>query len=298
MQDDERVVVGMIGCGVQGQLMLARFQKQESQFRVGAVFDTNEETERTVDSFEGVFSCDGLSLVYISTPPDTHLSLIRAAAAAGLPTLCEKPLCGKKDLEEAGQLEDTPALAFNFCFRHNNAVNETLRRLLKPLSLVRIDFTCHFTQWPRAWQPAGAWLSGGGSGGYTREVFSHFAFLLVDLLGTLEFVSSSVERAAPSEAETCVVAHMRCGETPVRLVGSVGGGQEEVVLIFRGEAGSEVRLSDWETISSNGDILEMLDEQPASLFDELQRLARGQPHQLPSLPQALQVLKVVEAILQ
>ena len=57
----------------------------------------------------------------ICTPPDLHLSQIRQCLDAGLPVLCEKPLCGLGQLAEAEALLGHPnagkvMVAFNYRF--------------------------------------------------------------------------------------------------------------------------------------------------------------------------------------
>lgn len=44
------------------------------------------------DSVEAMIAAGGCDLVYVAAPNDAHLAPVRAAAAAGLPVLCEKPI--------------------------------------------------------------------------------------------------------------------------------------------------------------------------------------------------------------
>ena len=52
------------------------------------------------DPFE-MIAAGGIDLLDIITPPETHLALIRAAAAAGLHIICQKPFCA--NLAEASE---------------------------------------------------------------------------------------------------------------------------------------------------------------------------------------------------
>lgn len=54
----------------------------------------------------------------VCTPPDLHLAYVSRCLAAGLPVLCEKPLCGWGQVAEAEELPpDAPVmLAFNYRF--------------------------------------------------------------------------------------------------------------------------------------------------------------------------------------
>ena len=49
--------------------------------------------------------------------------------------------------------------------------------------IVAADVRLHFARWPRDWQAGAAWLAERQEGGYVREVFSHFAYLIQRLLG-------------------------------------------------------------------------------------------------------------------
>jgi 1,5-anhydro-D-fructose reductase (1,5-anhydro-D-mannitol-forming) len=55
------------------------------------------------DSVEAMIAADACDLVYVAAPNDAHLAPVRAAAAAGLPVLCEKPI--------AASLADAEAMA-------------------------------------------------------------------------------------------------------------------------------------------------------------------------------------------
>lgn len=55
------------------------------------------------DSVEAMIAADACDLIYVAAPNDAHLGPVRAAAAAGLPVLCEKPI--------AASLADAEAMA-------------------------------------------------------------------------------------------------------------------------------------------------------------------------------------------
>lgn len=62
----------------------------------------------------------------IATPPDLHLQQIRQCLDAGLPVLCEKPLCGLGKLEEARELLAHPN-AGKVMIAHNYRYHPGLR---------------------------------------------------------------------------------------------------------------------------------------------------------------------------
>jgi D-apiose dehydrogenase len=58
------------------------------------------------DPFE-MIAAGGIDLLDIITPPETHLALIRAATAAGLHIICQKPFCANlAEAEEATRLAE------------------------------------------------------------------------------------------------------------------------------------------------------------------------------------------------
>lgn len=76
-----------------------------------------------------LFTVETFDFAVIATPPDLHLAQIRQCLDAGLPVLCEKPLCGLGQLAEAEKLLDHPnadkvMVGFNYRF------HPTLKRLL------------------------------------------------------------------------------------------------------------------------------------------------------------------------
>lgn len=79
--------------------------------------------EAALDYFDGTAPDFPLpNFAVIATPPDLHLSQIRQCLDAGLPVLCEKPLCGLGQLAEAEQLLQHPnadkvMVAYNY--RHH-----------------------------------------------------------------------------------------------------------------------------------------------------------------------------------
>lgn len=74
---------------------------------------------------------DPFDFAVVSTPPDLHLSQIRQCLDAGLPVLCEKPLCSLGQLDKARELLSHPnadkvMVAYNY--RFNPALIEARKR--------------------------------------------------------------------------------------------------------------------------------------------------------------------------
>uniref|UniRef100_A0A7S0ZAN6 Inositol 2-dehydrogenase n=1 Tax=Timspurckia oligopyrenoides TaxID=708627 RepID=A0A7S0ZAN6_9RHOD len=99
---DERLRVGVIGCGRIGQVHLETLVRLDNVNVVGVV-DVVEETAKKIaekyaissfskdplDIFDGDPKCDA---VWICTPTFMHVPLIKQAAERGIHVFCEKPL--------------------------------------------------------------------------------------------------------------------------------------------------------------------------------------------------------------
>ena len=92
--------VGFIGAGEIAQTHAAAVA-QVAGARLAAVYDVLPERAgalaamygaRPCGSLEQLLSTSGLDIIYILTPPNVHAEQIVAAAEAGLPVMCEKPI--------------------------------------------------------------------------------------------------------------------------------------------------------------------------------------------------------------
>ncbi len=245
--------------------------------------------------------------VYIATPPATHPELVRQAAAAGAGVFCEKPLAvdvddARRAVAEAARVPN--AINFPFAAAPAVAALEGLVRAAGAPRRVEVQF--HFAQWPRAWQhEAAGWLAGREQGGFTREVFSHFAYLTRRLCGPCAVRWARVRHPDDAaRAETHVLAELACGEVPVTVVGGVGGAAPDFnAWTLYGEAGS-ARLQDWGRVFS-GDAEGWTEVEPsvkepfplAGQLDALDRTLAGAPA-LPDLPEGLHLRVLGEAQLQ
>ena len=314
--DSQQLRVGVIGLGLMGQRMLKSL-RAHSAFSVVAGHDADPARSTAVADEFGFTSCassqelltrEDLDLVYVATPPASHVPLGAAVLERGLPLFVEKPLAvDLADAEELVRLAERSGLpaVMNFPF----ATLPGLRMFERELSSgaagapLRVELVLHFSQWPRSWHDAGPWLAGDREGGFLREVFSHFAYLTRRLLGPLAVVSAAVQRQ-PGCGETRVLAELEAGGVPLSLVGGVGGAAPDfnrwtlfcTERAFRVEDWSEVSVSDggpWRAHS-----LEAGESRGAeSQLDELASLLRGGPSCLPSLAEGLGVMRAVEGLL-
>lgn len=314
--------VGVLGLGLMGRRMLGSMG-EHAGFEVLTGFDLDAEVMRAVAaefeftpsaSLDALLARDDLDLIYVATPPASHVPIARRVFERGLPLFLEKPL--SVDLVEAEELVrlaegERHVAAINFPL----ATLPGLRRFERELALdandpacagapLRVEIVLHFSQWPRTWHTAGEWLAGDGEGGFLREVFSHFAYLTQRLLDPLEVVTSQVERAA-GRGETRVVADLLAGEVPVSLVGGAVGAAPDFNRWTLFCEKRSYRVEDWSVVSTSdgGPWIELEPESGESRgaetqLDELAKLLRDEDSSLPSLRDGLDVMRAVEGLLR
>ena len=315
------VTLGVIGAGIMGERMLAAvFDRADGPVRAAGIWDPSPQAAARVaarfpdvpvlaDSDAVIAACD---CVYVASPPASHLDHARAALAAGRTVFCEKPLAVDVAAARALVAEAGDRGAVNFPFASSPGV-ASLRDWIetgavgRPTSL-RIEVA--FATWPRPWQAdAARWLDGRAEGGFTREVVSHFLFLARRLLGPLDGLAARVAYPDGGRSERRIEATFRAGGVPATVVGAVGETERDDTNLWQleGEAGA-VRLRDWSIAERRheGEFAPAPDAMPnerarmVSLgrqLDGVAHLARGEPHHLATLREALDVQEVVEAIL-
>jgi predicted dehydrogenase len=150
---------------------------------------------------------------------------------------------------------------------------------------------------------ASSWLAGRAQGGMTREVLSHWIYLVERLLGHTELEAAAVRYPPGGKlAETHVLAQLSASGVPVCVACSVGGrGPDQVECTFWGSAQS-CRIRDWSRLAiSSGeawvDAGAADDRRQQSQLDQAAAALAGEPHGLPSFRDALSVQERIEAIL-
>jgi myo-inositol 2-dehydrogenase/D-chiro-inositol 1-dehydrogenase len=105
--------LGLVGAGRMGRTHLSALQRSEA-VEVVAVAEPSPASRAALaglsdvpvhESLASMIAAGGLDGVLIATPSGSHIAMIQAAAAAGLPILCEKP-CGLSaiDAGRAGEI--------------------------------------------------------------------------------------------------------------------------------------------------------------------------------------------------
>ncbi len=316
------VALGIIGAGIMGERLLnAVLQQDPGLLHACGIWDPAPAAmERMAKTFPQVPRLPEAAAViaasdctYIASPPASHLQHARAALAAGKSVFSEKPLA--VDVVDAARFvaEAGDRGAVNFPFASSPAV-ATLRHWIESGEIGtprRIAIEVGFAAWPRSWQvDAASWLDKPMQGGFTREVVSHFLFLSRRLVGPLHGLRGKASFSQAGHSERRISATLQAGDLPITLAGAVGETTKDDhnVWLLEGDKGA-VRLCDWSiaqrrmpdgTWQQAPDALPQERARPLALKRQLEgvaRLARGEPHHLATLADALNVQEIVEGIL-
>lgn len=314
--------MAVIGLGVIGRRMIEQVARHGA-FRVASAWDASPAARHAAalaipglpmaaDAGDAIARPD-VDVVYVGTPPRSHRLLVERAARAAKVVFCEKPLAVSLEDGEAmvGAVRASGvAHAVNFPF----ASSEPVRLLAQVLEqsdfgLAGAAVRMRFSVWPRDWQASATWLAQEAEGGPTREVLSHWVYLLQRLFGEVELLAAHVDAPLAGACERASAAILRTGGVLATMSAQVGGAApDEVVAEFHG-VGRTLRLRDWHLLTEAGGVggaEAPVPGQPADArsavqqaqLGELAALIEGRAHALPGFPAALQVQRVVEAILR
>jgi predicted dehydrogenase len=319
---DNRIAIGIIGTGIMGERLLnAIVQHAPETLRISGVWDPAPAAMARISAgfpqvraFPDAASVIAASdCVYIASPPASHLVHARAALAADRTFFGEKPLAIDVADARAFVVEAGDRGAVNFPFASSPGVASLKEWLAKgeigKPAHIRIEVA--FASWPRSWQvDAAGWLDKPAQGGFTREVVSHFLFLSHRLIGPLHGLEASVAFPEAGKSERRIEARLLAGDIEVTLTGGVGttAKDDHNIWMLAGDKGA-IRLCDWSIAERRlpdgswqraPDALPNEQARPLALKRQLEgvvRLARGEPHHLATLAEALNVQEIVEAIL-
>lgn len=316
--------LGFIGFGIMGERLLrAALNHDRSVIAVSGVFDPDPQTaqrlaaiDRTLVAYPTAADVIAASdCLHIASPPLSHLGYLRQCQAAGKSALCEKPLATDV-AAAAAAVEDLARLGIragvNFPFASSFAV-DYLRQWLGEGAIgtpQRVDVELAFAAWPRSWQvDAVRWLDGRAEGGFTREVGSHFLFLARRLFGPLSLKSATCAYPEAGRSERSISADLTAGAMPVSLTGGVGttAKDDHNTFTITGTKG-RIRLRDWSFAEreTDGAWQAPADAMPnekarplvlARQLDKVARMTGGEAQDLATLGEALEVQRIVEAIL-
>jgi 1,5-anhydro-D-fructose reductase (1,5-anhydro-D-mannitol-forming) len=311
--------IGIIGLGIMGQRMLSNMSLHDA-FDVVAIFDPDQISPDLpyINSADELIAHPDVDLIYIACPPEYHEGYAIAAAKAGKPVFCEKPLGinvaqSQKLVETIESMGIQNAVNFSFAASPSRAF---LRSYLADGAFGKIeaiDIRLHFSTWPRHWQEAATWLGKRRQGGYVREVLSHFVYLTESVFGPLSLEQAIVRYPYGMDgdlAESHVYANLTCSDVPVSVAGGIGGtGPDRIEFTVWGQKNS-CRLDDWYTAYlSDGQTWRLamteIDDLKGDIrqvgrvrqLDNLVKFMRGEAHELPDFRAALSVQQIIEGIL-
>lgn len=326
--------LGIIGAGIMGERMIrAALDHAARVVEIGPVWDASSAALDRLAAIVPVRAASAAEViarsdcVYVATPPGTHLAYADQALSAGRAVFLEKPLA--TDMREArafARRREGAPVAVNFPFASSFAVEQLQAWIAAgtagPSPTLAIDVA--FRTWPRTWQhDAAAWLDTPAEGGFTREVVSHFLFLAARLCGPLHLEHATVEPGPAGASERNITATLTARPAssptgtpqamPVALTGSVGTTDADDhntwTLTPTTPGAAAIRLRDWSfaerqapdgTWHGTGNDLPNAEMRPLVLRRQLEavdRMTRGEPHRLATVPEALAVQAIVEAIL-
>lgn len=322
--------LSIVGYGIMGERLLRAALDHAADFvSISGVWDPSAEAmarlgrhlPQVKQAASAAALLDGTDVLYVASPPASHLGYAGAALDRGLAVFCEKPFA--IDVAEAQAFLDQQGdranrIAVNFPFASSLGVQQ-LRDWLAEDAIgkpERLAIEVGFAQWPRPWQmDAVGWLDRRQQGGFVREVVSHFLFLASRLGGTLELLPGhKVSYPEADRSERGLTANLRAGNLPLDLQGSVGNTDKPDHNLFTlsGPRGT-IRLRDWavaERPDANGnwqpapDALPNEKARPLVLrhqLEKLARLSRGEAETgfpLASAAEAFAVQRVVETLLK
>lgn len=315
----ETLQVAVIGLGVMGLRMLERL-RGHARLRPSVAWDSDRAAlQRACARFPDLrpqpdlasaLSFPGLACAYIATPPDSHLVYAGQAFDAGLAVLCEKPLStdpaqAQAVVQRVG--ESRLRAAVNFPLASSAALAALAQACRDPRasglgSLQGIELELAFSAWPRPWQAgAGDWLSERAQGGFTREVMSHFIFVLLRLLGRPQVLHTEVEYPADdSGAERRVRARLQFGGIDAEVSGAIEGEVADRNRLRLRGSHADWELRDWSQLwqRPHGGGWQGVALAPvADPYADWVAMIEGRPHGLATFDEAWGVQETIEALL-
>ena len=309
----------VIGLGGMGQQMIADLETHP-QFTIAAAWDRDRSARERVKQLHPQVpvlntleeaSLKQSDVVYIATPPNSHVDYVHKAIDMGKAVFCEKPLgidLAKSAALVARVVKSGVANAVNFNHASSLATDETIRRLRAGQlgNISHVTMMLHLAQWPRPFQVNAEWLKYRLEGGFTREVISHWLYFCRRLFGPGQLLESFVNFPGQNQlAETAVFARLEFASIPVFLNAAVGGigpvGME--FTLWAEKTSCRLTSSGTLSISQGDDWITVVAKEDASLKDPIARidnfisLLEGRENTVATIQDAFEIQKLIEAIL-
>lgn len=312
--------VGIIGLGMIGGSMLEEFLTHPS-FSVPICWDLNPEICRRIkekhpsvpiaSSAEQVLQHSNIEMVYIATPPVTHVAYGLSIIDLGKALFMEKPLAisleeGRKLVESAEHNSIKTAINFGY---GAGPVVEALENALTQQEIGKItsiEVRYEYPSWPLPNQlSAASWITNRHTGGMVREMFSHQVYLMLRLFGPLSVNWAKITYPAePDAAETFIQASLQTGDIEIRFMGGIGSLETPRYSNFtiNGTHGS-LRLDEnaglvyakngsWQPYPSNS-----TRTAAQARLDQIANLLEGKPSTIPGLRDGYETQKVIENLI-
>jgi predicted dehydrogenase len=312
--------VGIIGLGMIGETMMREFLAHPS-FTVAAAWDINPQIRSRIqeknpevsvlENGEQLFEDPKIHLIYIATPPTTHIAYGLKVIEKRKALFMEKPL--SIDLAKSQHLvksaeKNKTLTAMNFGYGAGPTV-DALEKVIANQEIgkiLSIEIRYQFPSWPLPNQlSAKSWITNKHTGGFVREMFSHHVYLMHRLFGLLTVRSAEVSYSQLKDAsEQFVIASLQTGEIPVWFMGGICSPKtpRNSEFTINGDFGS-VRISEsHQLLYAQSDTWKELkiDSTRSSVearLDQLAILLESNQCNLPDLRDGFEVQKVIESLL-
>jgi predicted dehydrogenase len=228
--NDKLVRWGMIGCGAVTEVKSGPgFQKAAGSALVAVMRRNRELAEdyarrhgvpRAYDDAESLLADPEVDAVYSATPPGTHAHFAMRAAAHGKPAYVEKPMA--RHLPECDRMVAAFAAAgkplFVAYYRRSMPRFQAVLGLLRERALGEISAVDYRMDAPHHRKDSGWRVAAEeAGGGHFLDMGSHVVDLIDFLLGPLEAVKGSAERAGPTgEVEDRIEMSFTAGDAAGR----------------------------------------------------------------------------------
>lgn len=204
--------VGLIGYGLAGSVFHAPLIAATPGMRLAMIVTSNPERvaearaahpgASIVDAAERLWErADALDLVVVASPNRTHVPLARAALAAGLPVVVDKPLAATAE-EGRALVDEARRLGLMLTVFQNRRWDGdflTVRRLIAEGALGEVRrFESRFERWRP--QPKTGWREQGDpaeAGGTLYDLGSHLVDQALVLSGPVTHVYAELDRRRP-----------------------------------------------------------------------------------------------------
>jgi predicted dehydrogenase len=303
-----------------GEKMLAEFLDHQA-FTVVACWDLNTEISQhvktlhpqapIVSSGNEVIENPDADLIYIATPPVTHVDYGLKVFEQGKTLFMEKPLSinlsdSEKLVNEAKKKAITTVMNFGYAA---GPIVETLAKVISGKefgSVLSIEMRYQFPSWPLPNQlSAASWITNRNTGGMVREMFSHHVYLIHRLIGKLSVQSAEIAYPeGENSAETYALASLETNGVPVRFMGGIGSPatprdsdftinfEKSSLRISEGMELLQAKTDHWVPFPVEGTRTAV-----QARLDQIADLLEGKPVNLPSIEDGFEVQQVIEDLI-